>query len=303
MLSVRWRIPNPVHHTGFKMIWMTTHSYFSAGARLHYVDSGSGVPVLFLHPTPLDYFYWLPLIENLAERLPSLRAIVLDLRAHGASELGAALPTGGFSRVPNAPTLTMAQLADDTLVLLDQLGLREAVFVGCSIGGYVMLELWRHAPERMKGLAFICSKPQPDAEPNFIKRADTIARARAGEKESLFDGMVLASTGATARARRPDLVPELRSRMTLTADAIVAVQAGLAARPDSVPTIATITAPVFGVAGGEDFAVSPAEMEGFRAAPGGCELRVLPDAGHFAAYEQPDTVASLLAPWLKQFGV
>ena len=301
-----------------KIVPMTSNSYLSAGARLHYLDSGSGVPVLFLHPTPLDHFYWLPLIENLAGRLPRLRAIALDLRAHGASELGGALPTGAFSRVPDAAALTrgphgqvfvrgvaltMSQLADDTLVLLDQLGLREAVFVGCSIGGYVMFELWRRAHERMKGLAFICSKPQPDAEPNFVKRADTIARARAGETDALFDGMVLASTGATARTRRPAIVPELRARMTLTADAIVAVQAGLAARPDSVPTVATITAPVFALAGGEDPFVSPAEMEAFRAALGGCELHVLPDAGHFAAYEQPDTVASLLTPWLQQFGI
>jgi pimeloyl-ACP methyl ester carboxylesterase len=42
-------------------------------------------------------------------------------------------------------------------------------------------------------------------------------------------------------------------------------------------------------------------MEVLRSAPGGCDFHVLPDAGHFAAYEQPETVASLLATWLKQF--
>jgi len=282
-----------------KMVGMKSGYYFNSGARLHYLDAGTGTPVVFLHPTPLDHAYWLPLINC----LPPLGAIVVDLRAHGASELGTNLPVGDFSGVPDAATLTMSQLASDIVVLLDQLGVREAVFVGCSIGGYVMLELWRRAPERMRGLAFICSKPQPDAEANLIKRGDTIARARAGEREALFDGMVQTSTGATARARRPAILPELRARMTLSAEAIVAVQAGLAARPDSVPTVATIAVPLFGVAGGEDFAVSPAEMEVFRSAPGGCDLHVLPDAGHFVAYEQPDTVAALLAPWLRQFGV
>jgi pimeloyl-ACP methyl ester carboxylesterase len=34
--------------------------------------------------------------------------------------------------------------------------------------------------------------------------------------------------------------------------------------------------------------------------PGGCEFHLLPDAGHFAAYEQPRTVAALLAKWLRQ---
>jgi pimeloyl-ACP methyl ester carboxylesterase len=281
------------------MIPMKSESYLSGEAHLHYFDSGSGVPVIFLHPTPLDHFYWLPLIESLS----NVRAIVPDLRGHGASELGTNLPLGGFAGVPDAPTLTMAQLASDTVALLDRLPLREAVFVGCSVGGYVMLELWRQVPERMRGLAFVCSKPQPDAEANLVKRTDTIAKARAGERETLFDGMAQTSIGASARARRPTIVPELRSRMVLTPEAIVAVQAGLAVRPDSVPTVSTIHVPVFGISGGEDFAVSPAEMETLRAAPGGCELHALPDAGHFAAYEQPDTVASLLAPWLKQFGI
>jgi pimeloyl-ACP methyl ester carboxylesterase len=277
---------------------MKSDFFVSDGARQHFVESGAGLPIVFLHPTPLDHFYWLPLIE----RLGGIRAIAVDLRGHGASELDGNLPVGGFARVPDAPTLTMSQLASDTIVLLDRLSIREAVFAGCSIGGYVLFELWRRIPERMRGLAFICSKAQPDVEPNFIKRAEHIAKVRAGKREVFFDAMAVASTGGTARARRPAIVSELRARMTLTADAVVAVQAGLAARPDSIPTIATITVPVFGVAGGEDVAVSPAEMEALRAAPGGCELHLLPDAGHFAAYEQPDAVALLLAQWLKQFG-
>lgn len=274
--------------------------YESEGARLAYCENGTGLPVVFLHPTPLDHFYWTLLLE----RLPGVRSIVPDLRGHGASELGGgSLPTGGFARVPNAPTLTMAQLGSDILALLEHLAVSSAVFVGCSIGGYVMLELWRRAPQRMRGLGFVCSKPQADAEVNFEKRADTIAKARAGNREALFDGMAQASIGATARTRLPEIVSELRARMTLTADAIVAVQAGLAARPDSVATVATITVPVLSVAGGEDFAVSPAEMEAFRMAPGGCVSHVLGDAGHFAAYEQPDKVGAFIGDWLRPFGL
>jgi pimeloyl-ACP methyl ester carboxylesterase len=89
--------------------------------------------------------------------------------------------------------------------------------------------------------------------------------------------------------------------MTLTPEAVVAVQAGLATRPDSVPTVSTIRVPVLAVAGAEDTSVTPADMEAFRSAPGGCEFHVLPGAGHFAAYEQPRKVAALMAPWLRQF--
>jgi pimeloyl-ACP methyl ester carboxylesterase len=152
----------------------------------------------------------------------------------------------------------------------------------------------------MRGLAFVCSKPQPDAEANLAKRVSTIAQARAAGADALFDGMAQGLVGATARQSHPQIVRELRARMTLTTEALVAVQAGLAARPDSVPTVDTIEAPVFAIAGGEDSAVTPAEMAAFHSAPGGCEFHLLPDAGHCAAYEQPGKVAALLAGWLKQ---
>jgi pimeloyl-ACP methyl ester carboxylesterase len=270
--------------------------YESDGARLGFRDTGAGQPVVFLHPTPLDGEYWRPLTENLG----GVRAIVPDLRGHGVSELGQKLPVGGFGRVPDAPVLTMAQLASDVLALLDHLALTEAVFAGCSIGGYVLLELWRRSPRRMSGLAFVCSKPQPDAEANLAKRAASIAQLRTEGTGALFDGMAQALIGATARQRHPEIVAQLRARMTPAMEAAVAVQAGLATRPDSVPTVATIDAPVLAIAGGEDSAVTPAEMKAFSAAPGGCEFHLLPDAGHFAAYEQPQKVAALLAEWLPQ---
>ena len=270
--------------------------YESDGARLAFRDTGEGLPVVFLHPTPLDGDYWRPLIDNLG----GVRAIVTDLRGHGVSELGHKLPVGGFVRVPDVPVLTMAQLASDILALLDHLKVPAALFAGCSIGGYVLLELWRRAPERMNGLAFFCSKPQPDAEASLAKRVASIAQLRAEGTGAFFDGIAQSLIGKTARERNPEIAVQLRAHMTLTADAVVAVQAGLATRPDSVPTVATIAVPVLAIAGGEDSAVTPGEMEAFRAAPGGCEFHLLPDGGHFAAYEQPQTVAALLTAWMRK---
>jgi 3-oxoadipate enol-lactonase len=272
-------------------------TYLPDGARLAYSDTGAGLPVVFLHPTPLDQDYWRPLTGELA----GVRAIVSDLRGHGGSDLGAALPVGAFLRVPDAPVLTMAQLAADVLALLDHLGVPQAVFAGCSIGGYVLLELWRRAPKRMRGLAFVCSKPQQDAEASLVKRVANIEQARAGGAEPLFDSMAQSLVGATARESHPGIVAELRARMTLTPEALVAVQAGLATRPDSVPTVGTISVPVLAIAGGEDAAVTSVEMEAFRGAPGGCEFHLVADAGHFAAYEHPRKVAALMAGWLRQF--
>ncbi len=272
-------------------------TYDSHGAKLNYWETGAGLPVIFLHPTPLDHDYWRPMIAELGE----VHAIVPDFRGHGASELGADLPVGGFAQVPDAPVLSMGQLAADVLALMDHLALSEAVFAGCSVGGYVMLELWRRAPLRMRGLAIVCSKAQPDAEANFAKRVDTIAMVRAEGTSGVFDGNAQTLIGASARKRRPEIVGELRARMTLTPEALIATQSGLATRPNSVPEIRGIDAPMLAICGGEDPGITEAEMRAFEAAEGGCEFHLLADAGHFAAYEQPDKLAALLSPWLQQF--
>jgi pimeloyl-ACP methyl ester carboxylesterase len=272
-------------------------TYDSSGAKLSYVESGSGLPVIFLHPTPLDQFYWHPMIAELG----GVRAIIPDFRGHGKSELGGNLPKGGFSRVPDAPVVSMGQLAADVLALMDHLALAEAVFAGCSIGGYVMLELWRRAPTRMRGLGFVCSKPQADAEANLVKRVDTIGKVRAEGTGGIFDSNAQTLIGASARARRPEIVGELRARMTLTAEAVAATQAGLATRPDSIPDVRNIDAPILAICGGEDPGITEMEMRIFESAQGSCEFHLLPDAGHFAAYEQPGKLGAIFASWLRQF--
>jgi pimeloyl-ACP methyl ester carboxylesterase len=194
----------------------------------------------------------------------------------------------------------MNQLARDVLALLDHLWIEYAIFAGCSIGGYVLLELWRQAPQRLSGLAFVCSKPQADAEAALQKRAENIAKVRAEGVSGFFDTMANTLLGASARTRQPELVAEARARMTLSPDAVVAVQAGLATRRDSIPTVKTISVPVLSIAGGEDAAVSAADMEALCLAPGGCTSHVIADAGHFAAYEQPGRVGELLGEWMEK---
>jgi pimeloyl-ACP methyl ester carboxylesterase len=117
----------------------------------------------------------------------------------------------------------------------------------------------------------------------------------------VFDGNAQTLIGQTARSRRPEIVQELRARMTLTPDAVIATQAGLATRPDSVPDVSHIDASILAICGGEDAGITEPEMRVFESVESGCEFHLIPDAGHFAAYEQPGKIAALMAPWLQQF--
>jgi pimeloyl-ACP methyl ester carboxylesterase len=148
-------------------------------------------------------------------------------------------------------------------------------------------------------------RPQPDAAANTDRRKASIDKVRAGasaeQLQVMMQTQIKSLTGTTAIERNPGILAELNAQATLTPESVVAVQAGLAARPDSVPTVATISVPVLAIAGDEDPGVTAADMEAFNAAPGGCEFHLLPDAGHFAAYEQPQKVVALMAAWLWQF--
>lgn len=270
----------------------------SEGVRLAYTDTGSGLPVVFLHPTPLDHGFWTPLIG----RLSSIRAIAPDMRGHGASELGANLPVGLFNHAPHSPVLSAERMAADVIALLDHLHIAKAVIVACSFGGYTALELWRRAPERILGLGFLCSRPQPEPEPFRQRRAEAMAQATASNLAGIFDGAIAKCTGATAQTARPDILRELRARVTQPLDAYLATQAGLATRPDSLSTIATINVPLLAVSGGEDNASSRADTLAFLNTSGPrVDYTFLAEAGHFAAYEFPDTVAAIVQPWLGRF--
>ena len=257
--------------------------FHSDEGKLFYTTMGSGPTVVLLHPTPVDHRFWLSVADILA---PRYRLVMPDLRGHGQSEAG------------DGP-ITMARLAADTARLLDELGIYRAFFAGCSIGGYTLYELWRTIPSRVDGLAFCCSKPQADDEAARAKREQNIALIRGKGKDSFIEGALESAIGPTCQTRWPNKVAEAREMMqAISPDALVAVQQGLAERPDSVATAQTIRVPTCVIAAGEDAGSTPADMrllaEQIRNGGYGAEYHEIPDAGHFAPFEQPELVGRML---------
>jgi 3-oxoadipate enol-lactonase len=260
--------------------------YTSGGTKLFAETMGEGQDVIVLHPTPVHHAFWLPVAEMLAQRF---RVIMPDLRGHGQSEAG------------DGP-ITVEKLGEDVERLMNELEIGKALFAGCSIGGYTLYELWRRMPERILALAFCCCKPQADADKNRAMRQDWIKGIQLRGTSDFIELMLTSLIGPTTRRRSPQKIGEAREMMQATrADAVIAVQQGLAARPDSVATAKTIRVPSCVIAAAEDGGSTVEDMkllaETIRNGGYGAEFHVLHDAGHYAPWEQPETVG----PTLRRF--
>jgi pimeloyl-ACP methyl ester carboxylesterase len=79
---------------------------------------------------------------------------------------------------------------------------------------------------------------------------------------------------------------------------VAAAQRGMAQRPDSTPTLATITVPTLVVVGEEDALTPPAEAEKIAAGVRGARLVRIPGAGHLTCLENPEAFSAALGQFL-----
>jgi haloalkane dehalogenase len=106
----------------FEDRWLTLRS----GARMHYVDEGTGEPLLFVHGTPTWSFEWRHLIRGLRSRF---RCIAPDHLGFGLSDR----PSGGSY----SPEWHAANLAE----FVERLDLRDFTLVVHDYGGPIGLPL------------------------------------------------------------------------------------------------------------------------------------------------------------------
>ena len=96
------------------------------------------MPVVMLHGFTGNLATWRPLAKTLGERYTM---VLVDLIGHGGSD------------APEDPArYSMERCVEDLLTLADRLELREAVWMGYSMGGRVCLCLGVTAPERSRAL-------------------------------------------------------------------------------------------------------------------------------------------------------
>ena len=124
-------------------------AYFQTpdGVNLYYEDQGEGTPLVFIHGWTCSSQVWR---KNVPELAKQFRVVTLDLRGHGNS-----VKTLEGHNVP--------QYARDVRALIEHLGLNDAVLIGWSLAGPVVLSYWQQfaADSRLKGVGLIDFNSSP----------------------------------------------------------------------------------------------------------------------------------------------
>ncbi len=107
----------------------------AAGFRMHYVDEGSGQPIVCLHGEPTWGYLYRKLIPRLASRW---RVIVPDHMGFGKSE------------TPQDREYTLAAHVGNLTALIEELGLEGVTFVGQDWGGPMLAAYTVRHPRRVR---------------------------------------------------------------------------------------------------------------------------------------------------------
>jgi pimeloyl-ACP methyl ester carboxylesterase len=115
------------------------HATARDGVKLYYEETGTGVPILFIHEFAGDYRAWEPQLAHFGRRR---RCIVYSARGYPRSD------------IPEDVASYSQDLArDDALAVLDHLGIERAHIVGLSMGGFATLHFGMAYPSRALSLA------------------------------------------------------------------------------------------------------------------------------------------------------
>ena len=250
---------------------------------------GEGVPVLFVHGFPFDRTVWRHQLATLSRA----KRIAPDLRGVGSSS------------APAGETYSLARYADDLVDVLDALGIRAAVVCGLSMGGYVIFELLRRHPERVRAIVLADTKAEADSAEGKRGRDELAALAeRQGQgqgqgQDAVTDRLLPRLLAPATLATQPEVAAQVREMARRwTVPALVGALRVLRDRPDSTATLRAVRVPTLIVVGQDDVVTPPAAAQAMAALIPGAQCHVIPAAGHLAPLEQPLAIGRLLADFL-----
>lgn len=259
--------------------------------RLYYEDTGSGIPIVFVHEFAGDTTSYEPQVRHFSRRY---RCITYNARGFPPSD------------VPkDVESYSQDRARDDLRCVLDALGIDRAHIVGLSMGGFATLHFGFTYPERTRSLVIAgCGYgAAPDKREQFAleaeaaaKRFDEVPMAEAAE------AYALGPTRVQFQNKDPRGWREFADQLaTHSAEGAARTMRGVQKRRpslfDLVDKMKTITAPTLIVTGDEDWpCLEPGLLMKRTIKTAG--LVVIPNAGHTINIEEPAAFNQHLSEFL-----
>ena len=264
------------------------------GARVHYLHTGSGSPMLLVHGLVGSSFNWRWNIDALAQER---NVYAIDLVNAGKSQRISRLDAG------------LEATADRVAAAMDALGLERADIAGHSHGGAVAIMLAARHPERVRSLIlFAPVNPFCPLAGRMIRLYSSVpgrllARCAPFVPQRL-QWMAIGRMYGDPKRLGEDCIREYMSdlRVRGTIDHILEIVrvwfADLTKLLEVLPRIADV--PTLLVWGSNDRAVSVVSGERLRQELRRSELHVVPGAGHVVFEEMPDETNRIWVEWLRR---
>lgn len=256
------------------------------GCALAYEIRGAGPAVLFIQGVGVHGSAWTPQLNALAS---SHECLAFDNRGLGRSQ-------------PLGCPLTIEQMAEDTLALMDARGWPSAHIVGHSMGGLIALRVALEARSRVRSLALLCSFPR-GRDPLRITGTMlwTVLRTRIGTKAQrrrAFLSMVMpasALVGVDAAALARELEP-LFGHDLADQPAIVTRQMAAMARHDVTSRLGELAGvPTLVVSAEHDWLAPPKIGRAMASAIPRARFVEIADGSHGSCIQHAPRINALLA--------
>ncbi|GAB4224225.1 MAG: alpha/beta hydrolase [Kiloniellaceae bacterium] len=191
---------------------------------------------------------------------------------------------------------SIAAMAEDVLAAMPP----RFALAGLSMGGYVALEVFARAPERVERLALLDTRFQVDDAETTSRRRGLIELAEKGQ----FKGVTPRLLPLFLHQDRLDDA-ELTGTVIAMAQhvgkaAFIRQQRAIMERRDHSATLVKIQVPTLVLCGREDALTPLADHKVMAAGIAGARLVVVEDCGHLATLERPEQVNEALRTWLQR---
>ncbi|XP_027147227.1 bifunctional epoxide hydrolase 2 [Larimichthys crocea] len=119
-----------------------SHGYVTIrpGVTTHYVEMGSGPPVLLCHGFPESWYSWRYQIPAVAAA--GFRVLALDMKGYGES-----------TAPPDIQEYSQEQLCKDLITFMDKMSIPQVTLVGHDWGGMLVWVMAQYYPERVRAVA------------------------------------------------------------------------------------------------------------------------------------------------------